>query len=120
MGSKKKKIFLVVFALVFLFICTIVTMATMSIFRADDIRFHFSRFRGIYDAILGGQFPVKFYNGWCYEGGYFGPMFYCDLFLIPFVLLSFLGIPLKVCYFFLFYSIYFALWFAMFFWLKNI
>ena len=94
-------------------------MVSRAIYRSDDIEFHYARFGGIREAILGGQFPIKYYNGWCYGGGYFSPLFYGDIFLIPFVLLSFLGIPLKTCFFIFIYVIYFAFWTVMYFLAKK-
>lgn len=117
--EKKKLIVCIVLSFVFLMLCTTVTVATRSIYWADDINFHFSRFNGIKDAILGGQFPIKYYNNWTHGGGYISSIFYGDLFLIPFVLLSFLGIPLKVCYFLFIYALYFLFWVAMFFFSKK-
>ncbi len=117
--TQKRKIVLIIAAFAFLLACTISVMATQIIMRGDDIKFHFARFGGIRDAILGGQFPIKYYNGWGHSGGYFSSMFYGDIFLIPFVLPSLIGIPLEVCYFLFLYVVYFAFWVAMYFLAKK-
>ncbi len=117
--TQKRKIVLIIAAFAFLLACTISVMATQIIMRGDDIKFHFARFGGIRDAILGGQFPIKYYNGWAHSGGYFSSMFYGDIFLIPFVLPSLIGIPLEVCYFLFLYVVYFAFWVAMYFLAKK-
>ncbi|MBO5229598.1 MAG: hypothetical protein J6B20_02275 [Clostridia bacterium] len=117
--SQKRKIILIIAAFAFLLVCTISMMATRTIMYGDDIDFHYARFGGIRDAILGGQFPIKYYNGWAHSGGYFGSLFYGDIFLIPFVLPSLIGIPLEVCYFLFLYVVYFAFWVAMYFLAKK-
>lgn len=63
-----------------------------------DSYFHMHRLVGLVDAFRDHQFLPKIYpyanNGY----GYATPLFYCDLFLYPFAILYWLGIPLVVCY----------------------
>jgi len=114
MNKKNSKVVLFVLAFICLILCITVAITTRLVYRADDLAFHFSRFGGVREGLQGGQFPIKYYNGWCYGGGYLGSIFYGDLFLIPFVLISFIGIPLEACYFLFICVVYFALWFVMF------
>ena len=68
------------------------------IFIGHDFRFHMNRIVGIKEALMDHQFPPKIYpytnNGY----GYASPLFYCDLFLYPFAILYYLGMPLVKCY----------------------
>lgn len=68
------------------------------IFIGHDLRFHMNRIVGIKEALMDHQFPPKIYpytnNGY----GYASPIFYCDLFLYPFAILYYLGMPLVKCY----------------------
>ena len=63
-----------------------------------DCLFHMNRLVGIVDALRDRQFLPKLYpytnNGY----GYASPLFYCDLFLYPFALLYWIGVPLVICY----------------------
>lgn len=68
------------------------------IFIGHDLRFHMNRIVGIKEALMDHQFLPKIYpytnNGY----GYASPLFYCDLFLYPFAILYYLGMPLVKCY----------------------
>lgn len=68
------------------------------IFIGHDLRFHMNRIVGIKEALMDHQFPPKIYpytnNGY----GYVSPLFYCDLFLYPFAILYYVGMPLVKCY----------------------
>lgn len=68
------------------------------IFIGHDLRFHMNRIVGIKEALMDRQFPPKIYpytnNGY----GYASPLFYCDLFLYPFAILYYMGMPLVKCY----------------------
>lgn len=63
-----------------------------------DLTYHLNRLIGLKDAIMEGQILPKIYpyanNGF----GYASPLFYCDVFLIPFAFLEILGISTVISY----------------------
>lgn len=63
-----------------------------------DTSFHMYRIQGVVNALQDGQFLPKIYpyanNGF----GYATPLFYCDVFVYPFAILFYLGVPLVVSY----------------------
>ena len=67
-------------------------------YNGHDARFHMNRIIGIVEALQDHQFPPRIYpytnNGY----GYASPLFYCDLFLYPFAILYYLGLPLVITY----------------------
>ena len=64
----------------------------------QDLLFHMYRLVGIKDTISDHQILDHIYpyanNGY----GYASPLFYCDIFLYPFAVLYYLGMPLVGCY----------------------
>lgn len=63
-----------------------------------DTSFHMYRIQGIVNALQDRQFLPKIYpyanNGF----GYATPLFYCDVFIYPFAILYYLGVPIVVSY----------------------
>lgn len=63
-----------------------------------DLTYHLNRLIGLKDAIMEGQIMPKIYpyanNGF----GYASPLFYCDIFLIPFALFEILGFSTVISY----------------------
>ena len=87
----------------FLFILILSIILCFSYFSSElyvghDTFFHMHRIVGSLEALQDHQFLPKIYpytnNGY----GYASPLFYCDLFIYPFAILYYLGIPLVVCY----------------------
>jgi len=68
------------------------------LYTGDDIHFHLARLEGIYQALRGGQFPVRI-NAVQNSGyGDLSASMYPSLFLLPFALLRFLKVSLMLCY----------------------
>lgn len=63
----------------------------------DDFLFHINRLQGIKEALQSRNllFIYPYHN---FEFGYGCPLFYCDLFLLPFGALYALGCPVIICY----------------------
>ena len=79
-----------------------------------DTFFHLSRIEGLASALKCGDFLPALYpyknNGF----GYAGPLFYCDLFVLPAALLYLLKVPLSACYVFtVFLYTFFTAYFTM-------
>lgn len=78
-----------------------------NLYVAHDSFFHMYRIVGVKEALQDHQFLPKIYpyanNGY----GYASPLFYCDLFIYPFAVLYYFGMPLVITYKFMlaFYSI---------------
>jgi len=69
------------------------------LYRAHDLQFHLSRLDGIITAMQDHQFPLAIYPYKNFGYGYPSPLFYSDVFLIPFALLRyFLNLPLISVY----------------------
>lgn len=65
----------------------------------NDTLFHVARIDGLTNHFAaGGGYPCRLYESFCDGYGYAAPLFYCDLFLIPFALLHLAGASLTVCY----------------------
>lgn len=65
----------------------------------NDTLFHVARIDGLANHFAaGGGYPCRLYESFCDGYGYAAPLFYCDLFLIPFALLHLAGASLTVCY----------------------
>ena len=68
------------------------------LYTGDDIRFHLARLEGIYQALRGGQFPVRI-NAVQNSGyGDLSASMYPSFFLMPFAVLRFLKVSLMLCY----------------------
>lgn len=90
---KKEILFLIFISIAFCF-----PFFDESMYVYHDSFFHTHRIAGILDAFRDGQVIPRIYpytnNGY----GYASPLFYCDLFLYPFAILYFIGVPLVICY----------------------
>lgn len=60
-----------------------------------DLQFHLMRIEGLYEGMLGGQFPVKLQPGWLNGYGYAVSVFYGDILLYFPALLRILGFTLS-------------------------
>ena len=69
-----------------------------SIILSHDTSFHLSRIDGIITALADKQFPIKIYPYKNYGFSYASPLFYSDIFLIPFSLIHHLGLSLVDSY----------------------
>ena len=85
----------------------------------DDISFHLNRLQSIADGIKGGSFFVHIYPNVLNGYGYASPVFYPDLFLYPFALLSVLGVPTVFSFYLLMTSIFVGMGVAMFFFARK-
>lgn len=69
-----------------------------NLYVGHDAFFHMHRIVGSMEALQDHQFLPKIYpytnNGY----GYASPLFYCDLFIYPFAILYYLGVPLVISY----------------------
>ncbi len=63
-----------------------------------DTFFHLSRIEGLAKSISNGIWIPSIYPDKNNGFGYASPLFYCDLFMIPYALLYLFGIPLSICY----------------------
>lgn len=64
-----------------------------------DAPFHGGRLAGLADCLREGSgYPCRLYTTACAGYGYANPLFYCDLFLLPFALLNLLGVPIALCH----------------------
>ncbi|MBQ9792770.1 MAG: hypothetical protein IJW32_03405 [Clostridia bacterium] len=118
---KENKSFLITVAicLLIMFLCSFSQIIFNFWVNKDDLVFHAARIGGIAEAILSGQFPIKYYSSWIYGGGYFGSIFYGDFFLIFPALLVVCGLPLKVSYTIFTYTIYILFFVCMYFFSKK-
>ena len=94
--NKEKIINIAFLTVVLLVFCFSLFSSEMHV--SHDSYFHMNRLVGLVDAFRDHQFLPKVYpytnNGY----GYATPLFYCDLFLYPFAILYWLGVPLVICY----------------------
>lgn len=68
------------------------------LYAGDDIYFHLARIEGIYQALRGGQFPVRV-NAVQNKGyGNLSAAMYPSFFLMPFALLRYMKVSLMLCY----------------------
>lgn len=87
--NKKEILCIVIIAIVS---CLLIFVSNNFYYYGDDLSYHLNRIIGMIDAIKEGQIIPRIYPNINYGYGYGSALFYCDLFLYPFVLLSFLGI----------------------------
>lgn len=66
--------------------------------KGHDLTFHLYRLVGIKEAFQDRHFIPRIYPYANYGFGYATPLFYCDLFLYPFSVLYYLGLPLVISY----------------------
>ena len=63
-----------------------------------DMTFHLLRIKGIKDALLSGQFPVRMQPDWLQGHGYAAGIFYCDFFLYIPAILRIFGFTVQGAY----------------------
>ncbi len=68
-------------------------------FIVADASFHLLRMEGLAQHFLsGGGYPCRVYEHAVSGYGYAAPMFYCDLFIVPFALLRTIGLSKSICF----------------------
>ena len=105
--NKKDKIidFLMILICIIVFSCSL--FGDSLSLTSTDALYHINRLVGLKDAFMDHQILPKIYpytnNGY----GYASPLFYCDLFLYPFAIIYYLGLPLIVSFklLYIFYTI---------------
>ena len=105
--NKKDKIidFLMILICIIVFSCSLFSNSLP--LTSPDTTYHLNRLVGLKDAFMDHQILPKIYpytnNGY----GYASPLFYCDLFLYPFAIIYYLGLPLIVSFklLYIFYTI---------------
>ncbi len=96
--NKKDKIidFLMILICFIVFSCSLFSNSFS--LTSTDALYHLNRLVGLKDAFMDHQILPKIYpytnNGY----GYASPLFYCDLFLYPFAIIYYLGVPLIVSF----------------------
>lgn len=76
-----------------------VLLATTSGTVVADTMFHLMRVECLAEHLAaGGGYPCRLYTAACNGYGYAVPLFYCDVFLLPFAALRALGVSLSVCH----------------------
>lgn len=105
--NKKDRIidFLMILICIIVFSCSL--FGDSLSLTSTDALYHINRLVGLKDAFMDHQILPKIYpytnNGY----GYASPLFYCDLFLYPFAIIYYLGVPLILSFklLYIFYTI---------------
>lgn len=95
--NKKRKIFILLFGVVF-FSCIPLMTNYLTMYHGHDLEYHLTRIEGLKEGLLSGQFPVRVYpfsnNGY----GHMISVFYPDLFLYLPAILRIIGFSIMEAY----------------------